>query len=377
MGYGLKRSAVLFMTQTWGNFVCAFGSRRGYKQGVLITDVRINDQIRVPEVRLIGANGEQIGVVATMKAITLADDAGLDLVEVAPEAHPPVCKLMDYGKYKYEAAQKARDQRRNQASTQLKEIRLGLKIDDHDYEVKKGHILRFLDGGDKVKIMIKFRGREQSRPEMGIKLLERLAEDIADDGVVESAPRQDGRSMTMVIGPVKKKTDAVSQQRKRREDERQAKRDAKAERALRNQQRVAQQANAPVLKPLTFDQLGSGNLAAAASQAPEPPAAKPAAKSTARKKPASSTTSETSEPAANPVADTDQSPDDAKPATRKAPARKTAAKTTAAADKPAATSAKAPARRTTGTTKKSAPKTTAGKTDKPATKKAPLKKEEK
>lgn len=377
MGYGLKRSAVLFMTQTWGNFVCAFGSRRGYKQGVLITDVRINDQIRVPEVRLIGANGEQIGVVATMKAITLADDAGLDLVEVAPEAHPPVCKLMDYGKYKYEAAQKARDQRRNQASTQLKEIRLGLKIDDHDYEVKKGHILRFLDGGDKVKIMIKFRGREQSRPEMGIKLLERLAEDIADDGVVESAPRQDGRSMTMVIGPVKKKTDAVSQQRKRREDERQAKRDAKAERALRNQQRVAQQANAPVLKPLTFDQLGSGNLAAAASQAPEPPAAKPAAKSTARKKPASSTTSETSEPAANPVADTDQSPDDAKPATRKAPARKTAAKTTAAADKPAATSAKAPARRTTGTTKKAAPKTTAGKTDKPATKKAPLKKEEK
>lgn len=327
--------------------------------------------------RLIGANGEQIGVVATMKAIALADDAGLDLVEVAPEAHPPVCKLMDYGKYKYEAAQKARDQRRNQASTQLKEIRLGLKIDDHDYEVKKGHILRFLDGGDKVKIMIKFRGREQSRPEMGIKLLERLAEDIADDGVVESAPRQDGRSMTMVIGPVKKKTDAVSQQRKRREDERQAKRDAKAERALRNQQRVAQQANAPVLKPLTFDQLGSGSLAAAAPKAPEPPAAKPAAKSPARKKPASSATSETSAPAANPAADTDQSPDDTKPATRKAPARKTAAKTTAAADKPAATSAKAPARRTTGTTKKAAPKTTAGKTDKPATKKAPLKKEEK
>lgn len=332
--------------------------------------------------RLVGVNGEQIGVVATLKAIALADDAGLDLVEVAPEAHPPVCKLMDYGKYKYEAAQKARDQRRNQASTQLKEIRLGLKIDDHDYEVKKGHILRFLDGGDKVKIMIKFRGREQSRPEMGIKLLERLAEDIADDGVVESAPRQDGRSMTMVIGPVKKKTDAVSQQRKRREDERQAKRDAKAERALRNQQRVAQQANAPVLKPLTFDQLGSGSLAAAAPKAPEPPAAKSAAKSPARKKPASPTASKTSAPAAKPAADADHSPEaDVKPATRKAPARKTtaktAAKTAAAADKPAATSAKTPTRRTTGTTKKAAPKTTAGKTDKPATKKAPLKKEEK
>lgn len=332
--------------------------------------------------RLVGVNGEQIGVVATLKAIALADDAGLDLVEVAPEAHPPVCKLMDYGKYKYEAAQKARDQRRNQASTQLKEIRLGLKIDDHDYEVKKGHILRFLDGGDKVKIMIKFRGREQSRPEMGIKLLERLAEDIADDGVVESAPRQDGRSMTMVIGPVKKKTDAVSQQRKRREDERQAKRDAKAERALRNQQRVAQQANAPVLKPLTFDQLGSGSLAAAAPKAPEPPAAKSAAKSPARKKPASPTASKTSATEAKPAADADHSPEaDAKPATRKAPARKTTAKTAtktaAAADKPAATSAKTPTRRTTGTTKKAAPKTTAGKTDKPATKKAPLKKEEK
>lgn len=339
--------------------------------------------------RLVGVNGEQIGVVATLKAIALADDAGLDLVEVAPEAHPPVCKLMDYGKYKYEAAQKARDQRRNQASTQLKEIRLGLKIDDHDYEVKKGHILRFLDGGDKVKIMIKFRGREQSRPEMGTKLLERLAEDIADDGVVESAPRQDGRSMTMVIGPVKKKTDAVSQQRKRREDERQAKRDAKAERALRNQQRVAQQANAPVLKPLTFDQLGSGSLAAAAPKAPEPPAAKPATKSPARKKPASPTASKTSAPEAKSAVqspETAQSADTgAKPATRKAPARKTTAKTATkttaksatAADKPAATSAKAPARRTTGTTKKAAPKTTAGKTDKPATKKAPLKKEEK
>lgn len=365
-----------------------FGSRRGYKLGVLITDVRINDQIRVPEVRLVGVNGEQIGVVATMKAVALADDAGLDLVEVAPDAHPPVCKLMDYGKYKYEAAQKARDQRRNQASTQLKEIRLGLKIDSHDYEVKKGHILRFLNGGDKVKIMIKFRGREQSRPEMGIKLLERLAEDIADDGVVESAPRQDGRSMTMVIGPVKKKTDAMSQQRKRREDERQAKRDAKAERALRNQQRVAQQANAPVLKPLTFDQLGSSNLSAAAPKAAEPADVKPA-KAPARKKPASSVNPETSaaakKPAAQSPAAAQSSEVDEKPATRKASARKTvaktatktAAKTAKASDAPAESSAKTPARKTTSTTKKSAPKTTAGKTDKPATKKAPLKKEEK
>ena len=138
----------------------------------------------MPEVRLVGADGEQVGVLSTAKALQLAEEADLDLVEVAPDANPPVCKLMDYGKYKYEAAQKVREQRRNQAGTQLKEIRLGLKIDQHDYEVKKGHILRFLDGGDKVKIMIKFRGREQSRPEMGIKLLERLSEDIGPDGIV-------------------------------------------------------------------------------------------------------------------------------------------------------------------------------------------------
>ena len=238
------------------------------EQGVVISDVRINEQIRVPEVRLVGADGEQVGVLSTAKALQLAEEADLDLVEVAPDANPPVCKLMDYGKYKYEAAQKVREQRRNQAGTQLKEIRLGLKIDQHDYEVKKGHILRFLDGGDKVKIMIKFRGREQSRPEMGIKLLERLSEDIGPDGIVESEPRQDGRSMTMVIGPVKKKTDATAVQRKHREDERQAKRDAKQERALRNQQRVADNANAPVLKPLSFASLGSGTgLAQAAAKA--------------------------------------------------------------------------------------------------------------
>ena len=238
------------------------------EQGVVISDVRINEQIRVPEVRLVGADGEQVGVLSTAKALQLAEEADLDLVEVAPDANPPVCKLMDYGKYKYEAAQKVREQRRNQAGTQLKEIRLGLKIDQHDYEVKKGHILRFLDGGDKVKIMIKFRGREQSRPEMGIKLLERLSEDIGPEGIVESEPRQDGRSMTMVIGPVKKKTDATAVQRKHREDERQAKRDAKQERALRNQQRVADNANAPVLKPLSFASLGSGTgLAQAAAKA--------------------------------------------------------------------------------------------------------------
>ena len=125
----------------------------------------------------------------------------LDLVEVAPMARPPVCKLMDYGKFKYESAQKAREARRNQALTVIKEMRLRLKIDPHDYETKKGHVVRFLKGGDKVKITVMFRGREQSRPEMGYRLLQRLAADVAELGVVESNPKQDGRNMVMVIAP--------------------------------------------------------------------------------------------------------------------------------------------------------------------------------
>lgn len=167
-----------------------------------------------------GPSGEQVGVVRLEDALRLAAEADLDLVEVAPDARPPVCKLMDYGKFKYESAMKARDARRNQANTQLKEIRFRLKIDKHDFETKKGHVIRFLEAGDKVKIMIMFRGREQSRPEMGIRLLERLATDIAEYGAVESQPRLDGRNMTMVIGPTKKKTQAKSEQRRRRDAER-------------------------------------------------------------------------------------------------------------------------------------------------------------
>lgn len=208
-------------------------SNRKLSKEQLINEPRVNDRIRVPEVRLVGPEGEQVGVVRVADALRLAEEAGLDLVEVAPNARPPVAKLMDYGKYKYEAAQKAREARRNQANTVLKEIRFRLKIDDHDYETKKGHVERFLNGGDKVKVMIMFRGREQSRPEMGIRLLERLAEDIGDLGVVESAPRQDGRNMTMVLAPTRKKSDAKHEQRKRREAERQAKRDRQAERSAK------------------------------------------------------------------------------------------------------------------------------------------------
>jgi len=182
----------------------------------------------------VGPEGEQVGVVRVADALRLAEEAGLDLVEVAPNARPPVAKLMDFGKYKYELAQKARESRRNQANTVLKEIRFRLKIDDHDYETKKGHVERFLGGGDKVKVMIMFRGREQSRPEMGIRLLERLAEDVAELGVVESKPRQDGRNMTMVLAPTRKKSEAKSEQRRRREAERQAKRDRQAERSAKS-----------------------------------------------------------------------------------------------------------------------------------------------
>jgi translation initiation factor IF-3 len=159
-------------------------------------------------VRLVGPNGEQVGIVRVEDALRLAQEADLDLVEVAPDARPPVCKLMDFGKFKYEADMKAREARRNQANTVLKEIRFRLKIDPHDYGTKKGHVERFLKAGDKVKIMIMFRGREQSRPEMGMRLLQRLADDVAELGFVESTPRQDGRNMIMVLGPTKKKSEA-------------------------------------------------------------------------------------------------------------------------------------------------------------------------
>ena len=135
------------------------------------------------------------------KALDLAAESDLDLVEVAPMARPPVCKLMDYGKFKYESAQKAREARRNQALTVIKEMKLRPKIDSHDYETKKGHVERFLKAGDKVKITIMFRGREQSRPELGFRLLQRLAEDITELGFVESSPKQDGRNMVMVVAP--------------------------------------------------------------------------------------------------------------------------------------------------------------------------------
>jgi translation initiation factor IF-3 len=169
--------------------------------GPISTETRVNERIRVPEVRLIGPGGEQVGIVRIEDALRVAADADLDLVEVAPNARPPVCKIMDYGKYKYETAQKARESRKNQQQTVVKEQKLRPKIDDHDYETKKGHVVRFLEAGSKVKVTIMFRGREQSRPELGYRLLQRLGADVADYGFVETSAKQDGRNMTMVLAP--------------------------------------------------------------------------------------------------------------------------------------------------------------------------------
>ncbi len=168
--------------------------------------------------RLVGPNGEQVGIVRVEDALRLAGEADLDLVEVAPMARPPVAKLMDYGKFKYETAMKAREARKNQVNTVIKEIKLRPKIDPHDYATKKGHVERFLRAGDKVKVTIMFRGREQSRPELGFRLLQRLAQDIAELGYVESNPKQDGRNMIMVLAPTKKKSEARAEARRAREN---------------------------------------------------------------------------------------------------------------------------------------------------------------
>jgi translation initiation factor IF-3 len=168
-------------------------------------ETRINEMIRVPQVRLIGDDGNQIGVVSRDEALRYAQERDLDLVEVAADARPPVCRVLDYSKYKYEQEQKQKAARRHQKQVHVREIKLRPKIATNDYETKKGHVRRFLDGDNKVKVTIMFRGREMAHPERGEALLMRLAEDVQDLGVIEQRPNQDGRNMTMMLGPVKKK----------------------------------------------------------------------------------------------------------------------------------------------------------------------------
>ena len=230
-----------------------------------ISDPRTNDRIRVPEVRLVGPAGEQVGVVSIDVALRLAQEADLDLVEVAPTSKPPVAKIMDYGKFKYEEAQKAKEARRNQANTILKEVRFRLKIDVHDYETKMKRAVGFLQAGDKVKAMILFRGREQSRPDQGVRLLQRFAEDVSEFGSVESTPTIDGRNMVMVIGPHKTKAAAKAEaDAKRPKQERAPKVDAPAPAtaAPAKAAPVAAEATAPVEAP-----------AAPAAEAPAAPTA--------------------------------------------------------------------------------------------------------
>jgi len=177
---------------------------RGEVQVDIVDTVRINEKIRADSVRLIGPDGEQVGIIALRDALTYADRLNLDLVEVAPMASPPVCKVMDYGKYRYEQEQKAKEARKRQTTISIKEIKLRPKIDDHDFGIKKSHVERFLQKGDKVKVTIMFRGRELVHPHLGERLLRRMAEDVIELGDVESQPNLDGRNMVMMIAPKKK-----------------------------------------------------------------------------------------------------------------------------------------------------------------------------
>jgi translation initiation factor IF-3 len=177
--------------------------RRGYDRPPEEPRTRINEAIRVPQVRLIGADGEQIGVKDRDDALEFAWNQNLDLVEVAADARPPVCRVMDYSKYKYEQEQKAKLARKHQNVIVIKEIKLRPKVGVHDYETKKGHVVRFLKNHDKVKVTIMFRGREMTHPEKGRELLLRLAEDLKEIAVIESEPLQDGRNMVMMLAPSK------------------------------------------------------------------------------------------------------------------------------------------------------------------------------
>ncbi len=278
-----------------------------------------------------------MGIVSINDALRLAQEADLDLVEVAPTARPPVCKLMDYGKFKYESALKARESRKNQAQTVIKEIKLRPKIDPHDYGTKKSHVERFLKQGDKVKVTIMFRGREQSRPELGFRLLQRLAGDVEELGFVESQPRQDGRNMIMVIGPHRRKSDARSEARAER-----ATRDAqhperpisRSRAAVRDAEAGEQLAEAQLAEAqLAEAQLAEAQLAEAQLAEAQPAEAQPAEAKPAEAQPAEAQSAEVSEPvqvaetaaASAPEAGETQPRPKPAPAARSGPARVAAA----------------------------------------------------
>lgn len=184
--------------------------------------MRVNDRIRVPRVRVVDEEGNQVGVIDTEKALAMAQDADLDLVEVAAQADPPVCRIMDFGKYKYELDQRQKEARRKQSLIVVKEMKMRPKIDTHDYETKKGHVERFLRQGNKVKVTIMFRGREMAHQELGRRLLDQLSADLEEIAKIDAPPKVDGRNMTMVLSPLK---EAITNRKKTPR----AKRDAEAE----------------------------------------------------------------------------------------------------------------------------------------------------
>jgi len=163
----------------------------------------VNRQIRISPVRVIGSDGEQLGIMAIEEALAAAEDEGLDLVEVAPNSRPPVVRIMDYGKYKYEQARKARQAKKKQHNVQVKEVKFRPGIEDHDFEFKTRHARRFLEEGNKVKVTMMFRGRQVAHPELGREVLDRVAAELDDVGKIESAPNMEGRNMTMILVPKK------------------------------------------------------------------------------------------------------------------------------------------------------------------------------
>lgn len=294
---------------------------------IISAEPRINDEIRVSKVRLIGPNSEQVGVIATSVALNLAKEANLDLVEVAPNADPPVAKLIDYGKYKYNEKIKQREARRNQSAAEIKEIRFRLKIDEHDFEVKKSHVIRFLQGGDKVKVTIMLRGREQSRPIGGVELLQRLADEVSEYGTIEFYPKHEGRNIFMTLAPKGKKVHAQSEQRRRGADtraDRQARQKARLEAKEKEKAQEAGQAKAVVDEIKEVESTADKKPAKA-------PAAKTSVKATAK------TTSKADKPEA--PAKSDKS---AKPARSAKPAAPKSAKPKPAAAKPAKPAKPAP-----------------------------------
>ena len=302
-----------------------------------ISEPRTNDRIRVPEVRLVGPGGEQVGVVKIEVALRLAQEADLDLVEVAPNSKPPVVKIMDYGKFKYEAAQKAKEARRNQANTILKEVRFRLKIDKHDYETKRKRAESFLQAGDKVKAMILFRGREQSRPEQGVRLLQRFAEDVADFGTVESTPTIDGRNMVMIIGPLKNKADAKAEQNAARAQSKAERKSAEASAKGADAESASAATEKPAAeKPTPERDAAEAELAKvppkkAEPAKSEPAAAEPVAEESAADEPAKAESAKAApakatKPASKPAA---------KPSTRTGTAKTTTAKPAAVKPTPA------------------------------------------